>query len=123
MSRFRWIRNQPGSLESGIPGRKIRVAIFSLVTGICVAAYAVAGPATPVLILIVMCVPTVALVVPELFRLWEWFVGEAEEHAVDREERIYRFGYTDIRMLMVGDKPWFAAADVGRALGCADIDQ
>jgi len=123
MPKFKWSRKQPGRFDTGIPGRKFRVAIFALVAGICVAAYGVAGPATPVLILIVLCVPVVALIVPELFQLWEWFVGKAEEHAVDRDERIYRFGYTDIRMLMVGENPWFAAADVGSALGFADVDQ
>ena len=121
MPRFSWSRKQPGALSARLPGRKFRVTVFLLVTGTCAAIYAVAGPATPVLIAIVMCAPVIALVVPELFQLWEWWIGKAEAHAVQRDERIYRFGYTDIRMLMAGKNPWFAAADVGDALGLADI--
>ena len=121
MPRFSWSRKQPGALSARLPGRKFRVTVFLLVAGFCAAAYAVAGPSTLVLIAIVMCAPVIALVVPELFELWEWWIGRAEAHAVQRDERIYRFGYADIRMRMAGRNPWFAAADVCGALGLADI--
>jgi prophage antirepressor-like protein len=65
----------------------------------------------------------VLLIAPEIVELWCWFVAKAEEHAVRRDERIYRFGYTDIRMLMVDGNPWFAADDVGGALGFANVSE
>ncbi len=123
MPNFKWSSKRPGALEAGIPGRKFRVAAFVVVLGCCVVAFVLAGPSQPVLIAIVLCSTAFALVAPEVVELWCWFLGKAEQHAVDRDERIYRFGYTDIRMLMVGEHPWFAAADVGSALGFADVDQ
>ena len=121
MPRFSWSRKQPGSLGASLPGRKYRIAAFSVVAGLCIVALVVSGPNQAVLTVIVLCVPVVALIVPELFQLWEWWIGKAEAHAVQREERLYRFGYSDIRMRMVGERPWFAAADVGGALELADV--
>ena len=123
MPNFKWSSKGPGALSAGIPGRAFRVAAFAAVVGICTASFLLGGPSKPVFITIVLCSPAVALIVPELFQLWEWWIGKAEEHAVQRDERIYRFGYTDIRMLMVGENPWFAAADVGSALGFADVGE
>ena len=123
MPNFKWSSKRSGPLGAGIPGRKFRVAAFAAVVGVCAVLLLLGGPSQAVLIVIVMCAPAVVLIAPEVVEFWSWFVGKAEEHAVDRDERIYRFGYTDIRMLMVGENPWFAAADVGSALGFADVDQ
>jgi hypothetical protein len=115
MPNFKWSSKGPGALEAGIPGRKFRVAAFLVIVP---ALWFAAGP-----IGLALSSVAVALIAPEVVGLWYWLIGKAEEHAVDRDERIYRFGYTDVRMLMVGENPWFAAADVGSALGFADIDQ
>jgi len=123
MPNFKWSSKGPGALGAGIPGRAFRVTAFTAVVGICAVLLLLGGPSQAVLIVIVMCTPAAALIAPEVVEFWSWFIGKAEEHAVQRDERIYRFGYTDIRMLMVGENPWFAAADVGSALGFADIDQ
>jgi hypothetical protein len=80
------------------------------------------GPSSSVLIAIVLCSPVVALIVPELIEFWSWLAGKAEERAVDRAERIYRFGYAEIRMLMVGADPWFAATDICAALELSEVD-
>jgi hypothetical protein len=114
------MRKRPGALQAWVPGRAYRVAAFCVVAGTCAAALLVSGPSTTLLIAIVLCTPTIALIVPELIEFWPWLAGKAEEHAVDRAERIYRFGYTDIRMLKVGASPWFAAADICAALGLRD---
>jgi hypothetical protein len=97
--------------------------VFAAVVGLCAVLLLLGGPSREILIVIVFCTPAVVLIAPEVVEFWPWLAGKAEAHAVDRDERIYRFGYTDIRMLMVGETPWFAAADVGRALGFADVDQ
>ena len=123
MPNLKWSSKRPGPLGAGIPGRKFRVAAFAAVAGVCAVLLLLGGPSQAVLIVVVMCTPAVVLIAPEVVEFWSWFVGKAEEHAVNRDERIYRFGYTDIRMLMVGENPWFAGADVGSALGFADIDQ
>ena len=102
-------------MEDGIPGRKFRIAAFLIiVTALWFAAGWVG---------LALSSAAVTLIAPEIVELWCWFVGKAEEHAVDRDECIYRFGYTDVRMLMVGERPWFAAADVCSALGLADVDR
>jgi hypothetical protein len=123
MPNFKWSSKGPGALEARIPGRAFRFTAFGAVAGLCAVLLLLGGPSQAVLIVIVMCTPAVVLIAPEVVEFWSWLVGKAEEHAVDRDERIYRFGYTDIRMLMVGENPWFAAADVSRVLGFADVDQ
>ena len=123
MPNFKWSSKRPGALEARLPGRAFRFTAFGLAVGICALLLFFVGPSQAVLIVIVLCSPLIALIAPEVVEFWSWWVGKAEEHAVDREERIYRFGYTDIRMLMMGEKPWFTAADVGSALGFADVDQ
>ncbi len=120
---FKWSRKSPGGIGMSVPGRNYRVGAFALVVAYCVYQLAAGGVAQGTMITIVMCSPAFLLIAPEMVEFWSWYARKAEEHAVDREERIYRFGYTDIRMLMVGEKPWFAAADVGSALGFADVDQ
>jgi len=95
---------------------------FAVVAGICLFLLLAGGPSQPVLIIVVLCTPALALIAPELVEFWSWFAGKAEQRAVQREERIFRFGYTDIRMLMVGQNPWFAADDIASALGLADLD-
>jgi hypothetical protein len=123
MANFKWSSKGPGVLEARIPGRAFRFTAFGVVAGICAVLLLLGGPSREVLIVIVMCAPAVVLIAPEVVEFWPWLVGKAEEHAVDRDERIFRFGYTDIRMLMVGENPWFAAADVASALGFNDIDE
>jgi hypothetical protein len=123
MPNFKWSSKRPGALEARMPGRAFRLTAFGLVVCICALLLYFGGPSQAVLIIIVLCSPLIALIAPEVVESWSWWVGKAEEHAVDRVERIFRFGYTDIRMLMVDENPWFAAADVGSALGFADIDQ
>jgi hypothetical protein len=115
MPRFGWSRKRPGSLGSSVPGRKFRIAACALIVP---ASWLLAGPVG-----LAWSSWAVLLIAPEIVELWCWFVAKAEAHAVRRDERIYRYGYTDIRMLMVGGNPWFAAADVGSALGLTDVDE
>ena len=58
----------------------------------------------------------------DIVRVWEWVLARMKRHAYRTEERVYRFGYVQVRMLMTGPIPWFSAADVGHALGIPGID-
>ena len=109
---------------SSMPGRKFRVGAFMLVIAYLAFDFVRLGFSWAYLITFVLLTPSIALVAPELVEFWSWYARKAEEHAVDREERIYRYGYTDIRMLMGDDnRPWFAAEDVCAALGFAHADR
>lgn len=119
---FRWSRRKPGALQAGLPGRGFRLGVVAALFGFWALASFVAGPSQFLLIGIVLCVPAVALIVPELFALWEWYLEKSRELAYRTDERIYRFGYAQIRMLMDGPDPWFAAADIVRALGLENLE-
>jgi len=76
-----------------------------------------AGPAA----LLVFLAPLFLFFGKDVVRLWDWLYARARRHAYRTEERVYRYGYVPVRMLMTGQIPWFSAADVGRALGLPKI--
>src|SRR5688572_16491778 len=77
-----------------------------------------AGPAA----LLVFLAPVFLFFGKDVVRLWEWAYARAKSHAYRTDERVYRYGYVPVRMLMTGQIPWFAAADVGRALNMPGIE-
>jgi hypothetical protein len=72
--------------------------------------------------LLVFSAPLLLFLGKDVVRMSEWLFARAKAHAYRTEERVYRFGYLPVRMLMTGQIPWFSAADVGRALGMPKID-
>lgn len=100
-----------------VPGRTFRVSLFAVLAALCVWGL-LKGNAFAVLL-----VPSVALVVPEIVALFEWFWDKGREHAYDmgENERLYTYDTVNIHMRMQGKFPWFVAHEVGWALEIKDI--
>ena len=58
-----------------------------------------------------------------LIEFWESAVRAMRKHAYEGDERVYKFGFVQLRMVMRHGRPWFAAHEVCGALGYEDVDE
>jgi hypothetical protein len=93
------------------------------VVAIFAAAYFIGGGGLGGLILMVLAVPAIGVVFAKpLVEFWEWYVRSARKHAYEGDDRVFRFGYNEVRVIMWHGGPWFVASEVCNALGFQDVE-
>lgn len=72
----------------------------------------------------VLAVPAIGVAFAKpLIEFWEWYVRSAREHAYEGDDRVFRFGYNEVRMVLWHGGPWFVASEVCTALGFDDVEE
>lgn len=59
----------------------------------------------------------------DIIKFFGGSAGALRAHAYDSDARVFRYGYTQIRMIMFRNRAWFEAASVCQALGYKDVDR
>ena len=60
---------------------------------------------------------------PDIVKFFGGSARALREHAYDSDARVFRYGYTQIRMIMFRNRAWFEAAPVCQALGYKDVER
>jgi prophage antirepressor-like protein len=74
--------------------------------------------------LIVLASPVIGVAFARpLVEFWESYVRRTRKHAYEGDDRVFRFGYNEVRMVMWHGGPWFVASEVCSALGYDDVKE
>ncbi len=60
---------------------------------------------------------------PDIVRFFGGSARALRAHAYDSDARVFRYGYTQILMIMFRNRAWFEAAPMCQALGYKDVDR
>ena len=60
---------------------------------------------------------------PDIVRFFGGSAWALRAHAYDSDARVFRYGYTQILMIMFRNRAWFEAAPMCQALGYKDVDR
>ena len=72
----------------------------------------------------VLMAPAVALMFTgDIMKFFSGSAGALRQHAYDGDARVFRYGYTQVRMIMYRNRAWFEAAPVCEALGHKDVQR
>lgn len=72
----------------------------------------------------VVLAPALALLfTSDVMKFFGGSVGALRQQAYDSDARVFRYGYSQIRMIMFRNRAWFEAAPVCQALGYKDVDR
>lgn len=93
------------------------------VVAILAAAYLIGGGGVGSLILVVLASPVIGVAFSKpLIELWEAYVRRTRKHAFEGDDRVFRYGYHEVRMVLWHGGPWFKASEVCTALGYDDVE-
>ncbi len=96
----------------------LKLAVIGAVMGVV----AYKGGAPEMALAAVLLSPLVALMLArDVMRLFGGSTYAMRKHAYDSDARVFRYGYTQIRMILYRNRAWFEAAPVCEALGYRDM--
>ena len=82
------------------------------------------GDATAIAFAMVLLAPVVAaLFARNIMNFFGGSLYALRKHAYDSDARVFKYGYTQIRMIMYRNRAWFEAAPVCDALGYRDVQR
>ena len=76
------------------------------------------------LILLVIASPVIGVAFSKpIIEFWGWYLRWARRRAYEGDDRVFRFGYHEVRTVMWHGGPWFMASEVCNALGHENVEE
>ena len=75
------------------------------------------------LVLVVITPLAAVIFTNDIINMFGGSVRAMRTHAYDSDARVFKYGYTHIRMILFRNRAWFEAAPVCQALGYREVDR